>query len=229
MKKALLAVSAVLAVLLCSCSRNSSDYLEAVPGDAVAVVRINPAGLQKNGIDLSSLVDELNSAWNVDHDSGLPYKGIDLQSDMYGFVAPEGRSDYFIGLVFGLSDPKAFASSCSKAGRVKHDGNIDYIVDSDDVVIAWNRNSGIVAASIDGQDPDSMADLAIDLLSGVQGIVVNDKLYTTLENGVLNIACGSTFSPCRLDALLSGAGIWLFGLTEGEKAFVKSKLPWPKK
>ena len=37
---------------------------------------------------------------------------------------------------------------------------------------------------------------AIDLLSGVQGIIVNDKLYTTLENGMLNLPIeGNTTDP----------------------------------
>ena len=185
MKKTVFAVSAALAFLFCACDRNSADCLDAIPGNSQAVIRINAAGLQKNGVDLSSAIDELNAAWNDEYDADIPYKGIDLQSDIYAFLSTEGRSNHFVGVTFALSDPKAFASSCSSAGRVKHDGDVDYIVDFDDVTIAWSGKAGIMLAGLDDQGSGRMADLAVSLLSGGQvpgGQFVATPSYGSLKS-----------------------------------------------
>ena len=185
MKKTVFAVSAALAFLFCACDRNSADCLDAIPGNSQAVLRINPAALQKSGVDLSSAIDELNAAWNDEYDADIPYKGIDLQSDIYAFLSTEGRSNHFVGVTFALSDPKAFASSCSSAGRVKHDGDVDYIVDFDDVTIAWSGKAGIMLAGLDDQGSGRMADLAVSLLSGGQvpgGQFVATPSYGSLKS-----------------------------------------------
>jgi len=98
----------VVLFLVCSCS-SKDEYCSAIPGDAVALVKVDAVSFLKKH-DLS--LDALKEAAGPDAQKMLENLGIDVQRPVYVFVTPKGEA----GAVAAIKDKKALVDMISAYG-----------------------------------------------------------------------------------------------------------------